>query len=426
MTRTLILGAAVSGRAAARLATRLGHEVTVYDRSAAALEDLDEVATVAGDWNSRVLAGHDLVVTSPGIPPAAAPIVDSLASGIAFMSELEFAYRHLEAPCAAVTGTNGKTTTTTAAAEMLSASGIKAVAAGNIGLALSDVVDEGHDVVVVEASSFQLQFVDSFRPDAAAILNISPDHIDWHGTPAAYAAAKRRIGEQQQSEDIIIFDVDDPGASAAVASLRARPIALSGRRRPVGGNGPDGDVLHIGDIELGRPALDAAFTLDLTAAGTLAQYLGASEPALQKVIADFAPETHRRTLVGNWDGVSWVNDSKATNPHAAVAAAHAFDSVVLIAGGRNKGLDLSPLPSVPSVRAVVAIGEATEELAAASPPGVLHAADTLEAAVAVADSLAEVGDTVLLAPGCASFDMFDDYQERGRAFTDLVLRRKGN
>jgi len=426
VTRTLILGAAVSGRAAARLAGRLGHDVTVYDRDANALAGLDDVATVDGDWDGSVLAGHDLVVTSPGIPQAAAPIADSLASGIEFLSELEFAYRHMESRCAAVTGTNGKTTATTAAAGMLAASGIDAVAAGNIGLALSDVADAGHDVVVVEASSFQLQFVDRFRPDAAAILNISPDHLDWHGTPAEYAAAKRRIGEQQRADDIIVFDVDDPGAAAAAESLPAIHVPVSGTRRPVGGNGPDGDVVHIGDFELRRPELDAAFTLDLTAAGTLAYHLGAGQPALEKVLANFEPVVHRRTLVGSWDGVHWVNDSKATNPHAAIAAAQAFGSVVLIAGGRNKGLDLSLLPRVSSVRALIAIGEAADELETASESAAFHRAASLEEAVAVADELAERGDTVLLAPGCASFDMFDDYQHRGRVFTDSVRRLKGN
>jgi UDP-N-acetylmuramoylalanine--D-glutamate ligase len=426
MTRTLILGAAVSGRAAARLAGRLGHEVTVYDRSAAALRDLESVATVSGEWDRRVLAGHDLVVTSPGIPQAAPPVVDALASGIEFMSELEFAYRRLEAPCAAVTGTNGKTTTTTAAAEMLSATGIDAVAAGNIGLALSDVADAGHGVVVVEASSFQLQFVASFRPEAAAILNVSPDHLDWHGTAADYAAAKRRIGERQTPEDIIVFDADDPGAVAAVESLPARHVPVSGRRRPVGGNGPDGPVLLIADMEMARPDLDAAFTMDLVAAGTLAHHLGAAPSALEKVIAGFEPVTHRRTVVGTWGGVSWVNDSKATNPHAAMAAATAYDSVVLIAGGRNKGLDLSPLPQIPSVRVLIGIGEASDELEAASRANSFHRAATLEEAVALADALAEPGETVLLAPGCASFDMFDDYQHRGRVFTDVVRRQKGN
>jgi len=425
--RTLVLGAAISGRAAVRLARRLGHEVTVYDRDPAALSGFDaEIASASGEWDRALLDSHDLVVTSPGIPQHVDAIVDSRSAGIDFISELEFAYRHLDAPCVAVTGTNGKTTVTAATADMLAASGIDAVAAGNIGVALSDVADSGHDLVVVEASSFQLQFVDSFHPKAAAILNIAPDHLDWHGSYAAYAAAKRRIGERQTAADIIVYDRDDAGAIAAVSGLPAVAIPVSGTMRPQGGNGPVGDKLHIGPVTLERPQLDAAFTMDLTAAATLAQHMGASASAMDEVVAGFVPETHRRTVVGERDGIVWVNDSKATNPHAALAAARAYPSVVLIAGGRNKGLDLSPLVGVESVRAVIALGEASAELAVATQPGRFHQAESLADAVAIAGDLAVAGDTVLLAPGCASFDMFEDYRERGRVFSDLVARRMDN
>ena len=424
MSRILVLGAAVSGRAAARLAIRLGHDVAVYDADPTAVRDLELAEVVGGSWRPAILAGRDLVVTSPGIPQHAAPIVDSLAAGVEFISEMEFAFRHLDSPCVAVTGTNGKTTVTTVTADMLAASGINAVAAGNIGLALSDVAGAGHDVVVVEASSFQLEYTKVFHPVAAAILNIAPDHLDWHGSEAGYAAAKRRIGEQQAADDIIVFDADDPGATAVVAGLPARQIPVSGLRRPEGGNGPSGHWLHIGEHPLSRPQLDAAFTMDMTAAATLADHFGATQAALDKVIATFTPETHRRTVVGTWAGVTWVNDSKATNPHAALAAARAYPSVVLIAGGRNKNLDLSALPAVPQVRAVIGLGEASDDLAAATEPERFHSAASLEHAVAIADDLADPGDTVLLAPGCASFDMFADYKERGRVFTDLVRARK--
>jgi len=424
MTRTLILGAAVSGKAAAALARRLGQEVTVYDRDPAALGGVDAHSSASGEWNSALLSGQDLVVSSPGFPEWAPPVQAAVAADVELVSEMEFAYRELTAAVVAVTGTNGKTTTTTAAADMLIASGVDAVAAGNIGLALSDVVGSGHEVVVVEASSFQLRFISRFHPRAAAVLNVSPDHLDWHGSAEAYLAAKRRIGERQLPDDIIVFDADDPGATAAVAGLPATPIAVSGQRRPAGGNGPHGEVLHIGDMEIPRPALDAAFMMDMVAAGTLAQHMGASATGIEKIVTGFTPVTHRRTLVGTWGGVSWVNDSKATNPHAAIAAAGAYPSVVLIAGGRNKGLDLAPLAAVDSVRALIAIGEAQPELAAATAPDRLHLADSMKEAVAIADAIAVAGDTVLLAPGCASFDLFDDYQHRGRAFTDLVRSRK--
>lgn len=423
MTRTLILGAAISGRAAASLAARLGHDVTVYDRNDAALAGID-ATTVGGDWDVGLLAGCDLIVTSPGIPEHAPPVVDSIASGIEFVSEMEFGFRHLEAPCIAITGTNGKTTVTTATAQILVAEGMRAVAAGNIGLALSDIAGSDYDAVVVEASSFQLQYVDTFHPVAAAILNIAPDHLDWHGTVAGYAAAKRRIGENQTREDILVFDADDAGASEAVVGLPARQIPVSGTRRPRGGNGPEETILHLGDLELPRPALDAAYTVDMTAAATLAMHLGAGRAAIEKVLSEFTTVTHRRTVVGVWDGVAWINDSKATNPHAALAAVNAYQSVVLIAGGRNKGLDLSPVVTAPSVKAVVAIGEATAELRRATAPDRFHEATTLAHAIAIADSKSAPGDTVLLAPGCASFDMFANYEERGRVFMDLVIERK--
>ena len=425
-TRTLILGGAVSGRAAARLAVRLDHDVIVYDRDEAAVADLGlGVAAVGGEWDRRLLRDRDLVVTSPGIPQDASPIVDSLAAGIRFISEMEFGFQHLDSTCVAVTGTNGKTTVTATAAAMLDASGYDAIAAGNIGLALSDVAGAGHQVVVVEASSFQLRFIDTFHPVAAAILNIAPDHLDWHGSLSAYAAAKRRIGENQDPGDIIVYDADDAAAAAAVAGFAARPIPVSGSRRPPTGNGPEGDELRIGDVSVPRPALDNAFTMDLTAAATLAQHLGASPEAIGSVIAGFVTEVHRRTVIGEWGGVAWINDSKATNPHAALCAAAAYESVVLIAGGRNKGLDLTALAQAPSVRILIALGEATDELRAATPPDRFYPADSLAHAVAVADEMAVAGDTVLLAPGCASFDMFADYRERGRIFTALVSQRKG-
>jgi len=423
--RTLVLGAAVSGRAASRLARRLGHDVTVYDSDIGALAAIDgDIATVGGEWVPRLVEQHDLVVTSPGIPPTAPPLADAMASGVELVSEMEFGYRHLDSPCLAVTGTNGKTTVTAATTEMLVASGVDAVAAGNIGHALSDVAGESHEVVVVEASSFQLQFSSTFHPSGAAILNVAPDHLDWHGSFEAYAAAKRRIGEQQTSADIVVYDVDDPGARAAVAGLPARKVPVSGRSRPAGGNGPVRGRLAVGEMIVSLPGLDEAFTVDLTAAATLAAHIGAAAGGIDAVIDGFVPRAHRRMVVGVWDGVAWVNDSKATNPHAAMAAIRAFSSVVLIAGGRNKGLDLSPLPNAASVRVVVALGEASDELRAATPPASFHQSVSLEHAVAIADGIAQAGDTVLLAPGCASFDMFDDYKERGMVFADLVRARK--
>ncbi|CAN5267622.1 UDP-N-acetylmuramoyl-L-alanine--D-glutamate ligase [soil metagenome] len=418
--KVLVLGGAVSGRAAARLASRLGHDVALYDRTAAATHDLPEgVAAHQGAWDPELLGGVDLVVTSPGIPEGAPPVADALATGVPLVSELEFGASHLEVPYVAVTGTNGKTTVTEAAAAMLGASGMRSVAAGNVGLALCDVVGEPWDVVAVEASSFQLRFIDRFHPSAAAILNIAPDHLDWHADLEGYAAAKARIHENQGKGDLVAYPVDDPVAAAAAAGARSRRVPVSGTHRPPGGNGPEGGRVHIEDLDFPVPHLDPVWLYDLTVAGTLARSQGATAAGIGSVIEGFGPGPHRRRVVAVRHGVTWVDDSKATNPHAAAAAASAYPSVVLIAGGRNKGLDLAPMLAVPTIRRVLAIGEATDELVAAGGELVTPVID-MAAAVELAAAIARPGDTVLLAPGCASFDMFDDYAHRGEVFAGAV------
>lgn len=421
--KVLVLGAAVSGIAAAQLAARLGNEVVAYDRRRVRV---DELTVNCGEWQNSYLDGVDLVVTSPGFPEHVGAIPDVLASGIPLVSEMEYAISAMDVTYAAVTGTNGKTTVTSVAAEMLQASGRDAVAAGNIGNALSDVaLGDPPELLVVEASSFQLRFIDRFRPAAATILNIAPDHLDWHHDMAEYVAAKQRIYENQTPADILVYDADDPGASAAVVGAQARLVPVSGQNRPENGSGVEGNELVIAGERYPRPALDRAYTMDLVAAGELAAHLGATPAGIGNTIAAFRPGAHRRTVVGTWDGVTWVNDSKATNPHAAVASVQAYESVVLIAGGRNKGLDLAPIVAVPAVRKVIGIGEAAAELAKVTEPDRFIDAADLPAAVATADRLARPGDTVLLAPGCASFDMFDSYIARGNEFSRLVIAAKG-
>lgn len=423
--KVLVLGAAVSGKAAARLALHLGHQVTVYDRDPETAREAPGAATiVTGPWDHGLLDAVDLVVTSPGIPEHAPPVRDAIAAPAPLISELEFAATHLAAPYVAVTGTNGKTTVTEATAAMLRAGGLRACAAGNVGLALSDVALDEWDCVAVEASSFQLRFIDRFHPKAAAIVNIAPDHLDWHGTFAAYAAAKARIWENQTPGDVLVYDAADHEAERVAAPARSRRVAASGTRRPPGGSGPEGDRLVVGDLTFPLPDLDRIWMLDLTIAATLAAAAGASAAGIGEVIAGFTPGRHRRTVIARRNGVTWIDDSKATNPHAAAASAAAYPSVVLIAGGRNKGLDLAPLVAVPSVRHVIAIGEAAPELVAAGGAKVTVAAD-MAAAIDDAAALARSGDTVLLAPGCASFDMFESYQQRGEVFADLVLERTG-
>ncbi len=426
--RTLVVGAAVSGAAAARLLRRLGREAFVYDRDPGALGELrDEGFEVHnGAWAKRLLKGVELVVTSPGVPEGAPPIQHALAAGVPVWSELELAARHLgDVPLVAVTGTNGKTTVTALIAAMLTAAGRVAPAAGNIGdplsrLAAAHLDGETWDVVVVEASSFQLRFTHTLRPRVGVVLNVSEDHLDWHGTFAAYLGAKSRLFAQQAGTDLAVYDADDPGASKAVAAGGGRLLPASGVACPPGGVGPVGGRLHLGGgVDVPLPDLDRYYLLDAVAAGAAAVAMGATASAVTSALEGFRTGPHRRELVGEWEGVRWVDDSKATNPHAAVASASAYPSVVLIAGGDPKGVDLSPLVDIPSVRSVLAIGAAAPELARLGGPLVTEAG-TLERAVEAAARTARSGDTVLLAPGCASFDQFPNYRARGDEFAALA------
>ncbi|HUO46424.1 MAG TPA: UDP-N-acetylmuramoyl-L-alanine--D-glutamate ligase [Acidimicrobiia bacterium] len=430
--RVLVLGAAVSGTAAARLGQRLGHRVTVFDSNPRTGADLvgEGIAVVAGEWESDLLAGVDLVVASPGFPLRSTPITDAFEAGLPVWSELEFAWRELTAPVVAVTGTNGKTTVAEATAAMLNASGISAAAVGNIGTALSSVVGDDIAVWVLEASSFQLDLTESFHPQTSVLLNIAPDHLDWHASYHAYAAAKAKIFAHQGPGDLLVYDADDPGVAPLVEDLgsrsdRPRLGPVSGRRRPSDGWGPDGDFLHLPGVSLPLSELSDSNPIqlvDMAAAAAAASDRGATPEAIAAVCQTFRPGRHRRHRLGSWSGVTFVDDSKATNPHAALASIASFPSVVLIAGGMNKGLDITPLARAKGVRHLVAIGEQAPVLLAAAEPGKVTEANSMEEAVAEAVAVAQPGDTVLLAPGCASFDMFESYGDRGEAFIAAVRK----
>lgn len=422
--RILVLGAAVSGMAAARLGRRLGASVTVYDEDPVRASEAAAagLAAVGGRWDRVLLEGIDLVVTSPGIPERAPMITDSLEAGIPVISELEFAWRQLDVPTVAVTGTNGKTTVTSMISRMLERSGLRAPALGNIGTPLSEAVGGHHDMVVVEASSFQLRFADTFHPWVAVVTNLAPDHLDWHPSFAAYAEAKANLVRRQEPTDVVVFDADDEGAVGVVARTPARRVPASAGRVPEGGVGVEGGRLRWRglSVELARLArTDPVFLVDLAMAGAAALAAGADGEAVVEAAVAFRDPPHRRTVVGTRGGVTYVDESKATNPHAALAAIRAYPSVVLIAGGRPKGLDVGPLAREPNVRWVVAMGEAAPALLEAGGERVTEAG-SMEEAVRIASRLAVPGDVVLLAPGCASFDMFSSYAERGDAFAEAV------
>ena len=425
--KVLVLGAAVSGIAAAHLARRLGHDVAVYDQSAHAVSRLrgEGFTLISGSWSGRALHDLNLVITSPGILEHAEPIRDSIEAGIPVISEMEFAARQLDVPYLAVTGTNGKTTVTEVTSAMLVASGIRACAAGNIGTALSDVVGDPCDTVVIEASSFQLRFTETFHPIAAAVTNVAPDHLDWHGSEEQYAAAKAKIFANMTAEDVVAYDADDPGASALASMSRSHCVSVSGTAVSDDGYGVRAGELVLGDFSVRAPDVGAPFLADLATAAVLARKAGATPEGIAAVVNAFEPGAHRRTLIAEYDGVRYIDDSKATNPHAAVASARSYPSVILIAGGRNKGLDLSPITAVSQVKFIVGLGEAAHELAGHAQETAFYHAVDMDDAIAVATSRAEPGDVVLLAPGCASYDMFDSYAARGDAFAAAVRRRKG-
>jgi UDP-N-acetylmuramoylalanine--D-glutamate ligase len=408
-----------------------GAKVTVVDdapgdeaRAAAAAGGLRLVERPALADLAVLVVSTDIVVPSPGVPASHPVFGLARAAGVPVRGEVELAAQWSSHPIVAVTGTNGKTTVTSLIADMLGASGVRAVAAGNIGLPLSEAAGAEVDVVVAEVSSFQLAFAESFHPAVAVWLNLAADHLDWHPDLGSYVAAKARIWARQGPGDVAVVNADDPVvmAQAARAASRLVTFGLSGAADfgVVDGwlRGPGGPLVEVARLPRSLPH-DVANALAASAAALAA---GASTDGVHAALTAFGGLPHRLTLVGYGGGVRWYDDSKATNPHAAVAAVRGFESVVLIAGGRNKGLDLSALAQVADrVRAVVAIGEAAPEVAGAF-AGVrpVATATTMAEAVTAAAAAARPGDAVLLSPGCASFDWYRSYAERGDDFARAV------
>lgn len=386
----------------------------------------------------RVSAG-DLVVASPGIRPDSALIGSARALGVPLISEMELAYRLSEAPWVAITGTNGKTTTTALVTHLLREAGMVAEPAGNIGPAAVGVACElgGAGIVVAEVSSFQMVFADTFHPRIAALLNITPDHIDYHGSLEAYAAEKAKVFARQTPGDTAVIDIDDPGSAVYADPVEARGITVrrvSRTRRPAGGaylvdgmlvleeHGDTHTLLGVGSLGI-RGDHNVSNAL---AAAACARAAGASIEAIATGLASFRPIEHRLEPAGVVDGVEYFNDSKATNPDAVLKALTAFGdrSLVVLLGGRNKGVDMHPLARAVAARTgdVVVFGEAAAEYVEAF-EGLdveLGRAADLAGAVERARSVAMPGAIVLLSPGCTSYDEFSGYEERGRRFKEIV------
>ncbi len=427
--RVAVLGLARQGLPAARALQEAGARVRVLDRSDApeVLErasQLVDVDLVLGREDAADIEGCDLIVTSAGVPPSSAWRAGARDAGIPVWSDMELAFR-LGAPfVAAVTGTNGKTTTTEMIVSALLACGREAVAGGNIGVGAYELLRAG--AIVAEMSSFQLESIEAFRAPVAVLLNIGNDHLDWHGSFDAYVAAKARIVENQRAEDTIVYH-DDEACEHAIERARSQRVPFAADRLPEGGAGvadgwivvPQGRVVEVARLRAkGRPNL-----ADAVAAAAAACALGGDPVAVGGGLAVYESKPHRIETIALIDGVTYINDSKATDPHAVLAALEELDDVVLIAGGRNKGLDMGELTVAASkLRAVVAIGEAQQQIldAFAATQVRAEAASSMEEAVQRASKLAEPGDTVLLAPACSSYDMFTGYEARGDAFRAAV------
>ena len=441
--RVVVLGAARSGVAAAELLARRGGRVILSDiRDSISEAERLEAAGVRlelGGHRPDTLADAELIVLSPGVSPRLPAVDRARQQGTPVISEVELAARWLRGRIVAVTGTKGKTTTTVLTGQMFEADGHHVLVGGNVGTALSSQVESSSpDVVhVVELSSFQLELTDRFRPWIAVMLNLSPDHLDRHASFREYAEAKARIFSNQTSTDAMVINADDPNVLEIARRGRARRL-MYGLNHP-----PDEGVVVVDETVAHRTAGGVRPLLpvssvrlrgrhllsDVVAAAAVGTVAGVSPSGMRSAVESFTGLEHTLESVGEVDGIRFVNDSKATNVMAARAAIECFDDgVVVILGGRFKGGDLQDL--VPAIRSrvdrVIAIGEARPRLRAAFGDHVLvEDAEQMSDAVQRAFAVARPGGVVLLAPACASLDMFTDYAERGRAFKREVARLAG-
>jgi UDP-N-acetylmuramoylalanine--D-glutamate ligase len=437
--RVLVVGAARSGVAAAHLLAGRGARVTLTDRKA----EIADAAGLRAAGVSLELGGHvaatfdasDLIVVSPGVPRDLPEVTHARSIGIPVIGELELASRWLRGPIVAITGTKGKSTTTTLVGRMLTAAGRRVLVGGNIGVPLSAQVEQSTDdtVHVVEASSFQLESTDTFHPWIAALLNFSPDHLDRHADEAEYAAAKVRIFANQQPRDWLVVNADSAEATRLTEGAAAQVVRYGVEETEsadvYAGRGfvwqrtSEGDVplLPLAAVQLsGRHMLS-----NVVAATAISHLAGASGQSLARALEGFTGLEHVMEPVGMRGGVRFVNDSKATNIDAAARSIESFDRVVAIVGGKYKGGRFEDLtgPLLAHGRAVVAIGEARPLVRRALAEVVpVVEAGSLGDAVKRAWDLAVPDGVVLLAPACSSFDMFADYADRGRQFKEEVRR----
>jgi UDP-N-acetylmuramoylalanine--D-glutamate ligase len=451
--KALVIGMARSGQAAARFLAKQGVQVAGADQKDEKLlgpgsQDLKKlpVSLITGEYPEIKAGDYDLVIVSPGVPNNIEPIAAAERLNIPIWSELELAGRFAQEPIIAVSGTNGKTTTTSLLGFIFKQAGIEAGVAGNIGTPLIQEVEKNRDgargikLWVVEVSSFQLERIVNFRPHIGVLLNLAPDHLDRHGNMENYCRTKARLFANQSPADYAVFNLDDPLVLRYMNTVPARKYGFSCSRQPhEGGIGVRGKqiiyTLRGKETTLCRTdqiRIPGHHNLENALAAAAASLLaGVDRSCVAEALASFPGVAHRMEDVRVLDGVRYVNDSKGTNPDAVLKALDSYDGpIILIAGGRHKGSSLEQLAQKirERVKALILLGEAAplfRQAAEAAGFKRIHEAPTLADAVALAHRIAYHGDVVLLSPGCASWDMFRDYEERGDVFRKAVAGLQG-
>ena len=440
MTTTLVYGLAIAGRAVAKELVARGQSVVLADDSNddAAISTHNQLASELGarfvskpdtQQLQEIINQVDQVSPAPGVPEEHQVIKISRTQKKFIASEIELAYQLEQLapsprPMVAVTGTDGKTTTTLMAAAILSAAGLRATAVGNTELPLIASLKSDAQAFAVECSSFRLAYTKKFRTKASVWLNLAPDHLDWHSSFDSYKSAKAQMWAHLQSDDVAVVPQHDEAICEIAKQSGARVVSFGSESGDYYlSNGfliaPSGQIMKVSEM---RRSLPHDITNALAAAAITIEAGLASKNDVATALAEFVNAPHRIELVATSRGVTWYNDSKATSPHASNVALRSFDSIVLIAGGKNKGLDLDEMACQPNrMRAVIAIGAAQKEIQNAfSKVCEVRTADSMREAVSAADALAKPGDVVLLSPGCTSYDWYANYGQRGEDFTREV------
>jgi UDP-N-acetylmuramoylalanine--D-glutamate ligase len=438
--RVLVVGLARTGVATALFCAARGAIVTATDTRTenAIAEGLAQIRAAGvslelGGHRENTVLEQDLVIPSPGVPADAPLLQAARAKGITIWSEIELADRFLRGRLIGITGSNGKTTTTSLVEHILRSAGVSTILAGNIGTPLIAHIEQSSEatITVVELSSFQLELIDTFRPDLSVFLNLTPDHLDRHHTLEAYGAAKARIFENQTEADSAILNADDP-ATKTYAPVKPQVFWFSRKQRVAQGafvkeseivfrrDGKDETVLKLQDI----PLAGAHNVENVLAAVVAARLAGVEPAAIAKGVRSFSGVEHRLEFVAEIGGVRYYNDSKATNVDATLKALDAFPGrILVILGGKDKGSDYTALQQLLRAKAILAllVGAAADKIEKQITGSVaMERAGTIERAVEIASRAARPGDVVLLAPACASFDQFENYEHRGGVFKDLV------